>query len=101
MDRLLLCIEDMNKLWYRFIFTLCFGFICSLLCIVLMERGTPQVGKYVGGINFAAFYLWLLSMKISSFGGFWSYYVMVFVQWLLVGFAVSFLIRTKATGNGT
>lgn len=57
------------------------------------------MGGYVGRVNFIAFYLWLLSVRISSFGGIWSYYIMVFVQWFFVGFILSFLIRPRKIGH--
>lgn len=84
-----------NKFRYRLIFTVCFGFVYTLLSVALMNSGVTPVEKYAGYFNFIAFFLWLSSLRILPFGGLWSYYVLVLIQWLLIGSIVSLLIRKK------
>ena len=75
----------------RWSFSLGFAVVCWVPCVILMQGG-PRVSTFVAYVHFLPAQLWLC---MSGFGGLWSYYLMVFAQWFVIGLLVSVLLGKR------
>ena len=85
----------MNRALDHFLFAFAVSGICLVLYLILPVMGSPAMTVFFGVLNIAPFYGWLFLEKVPYLGGLWSYVFLIFLQWFVVGLAVSFLFRRK------
>lgn len=80
----------------RLSLSLGFAVVCWVPCVILMQGG-PRVSTFMAYVHFLPAQLWLC---MSGFGGLWTYCLLVFAQWFVIGLLVSALLaRRKGVTN--